>query len=90
MLITVSKWGNSLEVRIPASMIHNSGLVDGDKVNISQTSNGDIIIQKVGKDKKDLKAFGRLHKYANPHLIPLEEKAFSMAKEERFRNENIR
>lgn len=87
MVTTVSKWGNSLGVRIPASMIHDSGLTDGDKVKISQASNGDIVIQKIRKEKKDLKAFGKLHKYANPDLIPLEEQAFSIAMEERFKKE---
>ena len=36
------------------------------------------------KDRTELKAFGMLHKYANPDLIPLEKNAFGLAMEEKY------
>ncbi len=40
--------------------------------------------QKGMKDRTELKAFGMLHKYANPDLIPLEKNAFNLAMEEKY------
>lgn len=52
---TVSKWGNSLGIRIPAAIVQSSGISDGDKMDISYTPDGSIIIQKKKKDKSNLK-----------------------------------
>ena len=38
---------------------------------------------KSKKDNTELKAFGMLHEYANPDLIPLEKNAFELAIEEK-------
>lgn len=84
MIATVSRWGNSLGIRIPADIANSSGINDGDKVDITRRPDGSIVIQKKKKDKTDLKAFGMLHKYANPELIPLEKNAFGLAMEEKY------
>ena len=39
---------------------------------------------KSKKDNTELKAFGMLHEYANPDLIPLEKHAFELAMEEKY------
>ena len=36
------------------------------------------------EDNTELKAFGMLHEYANPDLIPLEKNAFNLAMEEKY------
>ena len=59
-------------------------LCDGDKVVITGRPDGSFIMQKKKKDATKLKAFGVLHRYANPELIPLEDKAFGIAMEERY------
>ena len=84
MIATVSRWGNSLGIRIPADIANSSGINDGDKVDITRRPDGSIVIQKKKKDKTDLKAFGMLHNYANPELIPLEKNAFGLAMEEKY------
>lgn len=84
MIATVSKWGNSLGIRVPSDITAATGLNDGDKVEITSRRDGSIIIRKKKKDVAQLKAFGVLHRYANPALIPLEDKAFGMAMEEKY------
>lgn len=81
---TVSKWGNSLGIRIPAAIVQSSGISDGDKMDISYTPDGSIIIQKKKKDKSELKAFGILHRFAAPDLIAKEKDAFGMAMEGKY------
>ena len=52
MIATVSRWGNSLGIRIPADIANSSGINDGDKVDITRRPDGSIVIQKKKKDKK--------------------------------------
>ncbi len=84
MLVTVSKWGNSLGVRIPSAIAGKTGISEGDKIEISQSSKGCIVIRKIEKDKKEHKAFGMLKAYADPGLREKEKLAFAMAMEERY------
>ena len=49
------------------------------KEQISESKN-----RKQMKDRTELKAFGILHEYANPDLIPLEKHAFELAMEEKY------
>ena len=60
MLTTVSRWGNSLGIRIPASLAEASGIVEGDKVELRRTLNGDIVLQRKKKERDELKGFGQL------------------------------
>lgn len=46
--LTVSKWGNSLGVRLPSFVVHSMGLSNGDKVSVSQSGNA-ITLTKVEK-----------------------------------------
>ncbi len=43
MIVSVSKWGNSLGVRIPRDLINETGLHDGSRVDIRAES-GRIVI----------------------------------------------
>ena len=65
MIATVSKWGNSLGIRVPSDITAATGLNDGDKVEITSRRDGSIIIRKKKKDVAQLKAFGVLHRYAS-------------------------
>lgn len=48
MITRVSKWGNSLGVRIPKAFIADAGLADGAEVELS-LEGGRIVIQPHGK-----------------------------------------
>lgn len=87
MITTVSKWGNSLGVRLPAGVAASTGISSGDKVEVTEAADGSIVIRKRRKEKSQLKAFGMLHEYANPDLIPLEKDAFGLAMEEKYSKE---
>lgn len=59
--IQISKWGNSLALRIPATLIKQIQLKDGDKVEATLSKDGAIIIRPQKLDRKaiaaQLKAF---------------------------------
>jgi antitoxin component of MazEF toxin-antitoxin module len=42
---TVGKWGNNLAIRVPFEIVRDSGLSDGEKVEI-ETLDGDILIRR--------------------------------------------
>lgn len=49
MRTRISKWGNSLAIRIPKAFTADAGLEDGDQVEITMES-GCIVITPVGLD----------------------------------------
>ncbi len=59
--IQLSKWGNSLSLRIPATLIKQTHLKDGDKVEATLSKDGSLIIRPQKLDRKaiaaQLKAF---------------------------------
>ncbi len=59
--IQISKWGNSLALRIPATLIKQIQLKDGDKVEATQSKDCSLIIRPQKLDRKaiaaQLKAF---------------------------------
>ena len=59
--IQISKWGNSLALRIPATLIKQIQLKDGDKVEATLSKDGSLIIRPQKLDRKaiaaQLKAF---------------------------------
>jgi antitoxin MazE len=61
MNIQISKWGNSLALRIPATLIKQMQLKDGDKVEATLSKDGSLIIRPQKLDRKaiaaELKAF---------------------------------
>ena len=48
----VSKWGNSLAVRLPKKLVENLGIAEGDDVNVTSADAQTIVISK-NDDKGD-------------------------------------
>ena len=71
----IARWGNSFAARIPEQILKETGIRDGDPVEISQVS-GSIIIRKKESKPKSLKAAGILSEYANPELREKEKDAY--------------
>jgi antitoxin MazE len=44
-LVQVSKWGNSLAVRLPKALVDQLGLKEGDELNVVTASDGVIEIE---------------------------------------------
>ena len=56
MNIQISKWGNSLALRIPAAFIKEIQLKDGDKVEATLSKDGSLIIRPQKLDRKAIAA----------------------------------
>jgi antitoxin MazE len=54
MNIQVSKWGNSLALRIPTEVIKQIHLKEGDKVEATLTLDGSLIIKPQKLDRKKI------------------------------------
>ena len=54
MNIQISKWGNSLAIRIPAAFIKEIQLKDGDRVEATLSSDGALVIRPQKLDRKTL------------------------------------
>ncbi len=52
--IQISKWGNSLAVRIPASFIKQIHLKDGDRVEATLSNDGSLVIRPQKLDRKTI------------------------------------
>ncbi len=50
MTTIVSKWGNSLAIRIPSDIIQKSNLCIGDKLDMTVSQHGKIILAAQPKD----------------------------------------
>jgi antitoxin MazE len=50
--LLVSKWGNSLAVRIPTEFIRQADLKDGDHLEIHIGADGSLCLQKTNWDRK--------------------------------------
>jgi antitoxin MazE len=50
----VSKWGNSLAVRLPRKLVEEIGLVPGDEIAIVEASKERIAIEKIDRRAKFL------------------------------------
>jgi len=44
---TISKWGNSLAVRIPLAIAKQAGLGEGDAVTLALDRNGGVVLRQV-------------------------------------------
>jgi antitoxin MazE len=55
----VSKWGNSLAVRLPAAVVEALDLKEGDEIEISVAGKRDF---KVARDRSKERALEQLHK----------------------------
>jgi antitoxin MazE len=52
----VSKWGNSLAVRLPKKLVDEMGLVEGDEIQVVAARKGALEVQKVDRRAAFLKA----------------------------------
>lgn len=52
MNLLISKWGNSLAVRIPADYLRHTGLSEGDQVQVSLTVDGGICLRAAKWDRR--------------------------------------
>lgn len=59
MNIRISKWGNSLALRIPAAVIKEIQLKEGDTVEANLTSDGSLVIRPQKLDRKTLSKMAR-------------------------------
>jgi len=59
----VSKWGNSLAVRLPSAVVDALGLKEGDQIEIRIV---DKWAFEVGRDKSRERALARLRKLQHP------------------------
>ena len=59
MNIQISKWGNSLALRIPAAFIKEIQLKDGDRVEATLSSDGALVIRPQKLDRKTLSKMAR-------------------------------
>ena len=56
MNIQISKWGNSLALRIPASFIKEIKLKDGDIVEATLSKDGSLVIRPQKLERKEIAA----------------------------------
>jgi antitoxin MazE len=59
----VSKWGNSLAVRLPAAVVDTLGLKEGDEIEISIAGKRDF---KVARDQSKARALEAIRRLARP------------------------
>jgi antitoxin MazE len=62
MSATISRWGNSLAIRIPSTVAEKAKLSEGDAVEVSVTRQGRVVIESVRKEID----FGALYKMITP------------------------
>lgn len=56
----IAKWGNSLAVRLPASLVNKHALRDGDDIQVAMTEGGVLKITRDEARAKALEALGKL------------------------------
>ncbi len=61
--VQVSKWGNSLAVRLPKALVEKLGLKEGDDVEITGNGAGALRVGRSRSREDALKALKRLRKY---------------------------
>ena len=57
MIMRVSKWGNSLAVRLPKSLVNDLGLKSGDELEVVSAKSSGIV---VARDERRAKAVRRM------------------------------
>lgn len=51
----VSRWGNSLAVRLPKALVEQLGLAPGDELNVVEASRRQLAVEKVDRRAEFLK-----------------------------------
>jgi antitoxin MazE len=57
----VSKWGNSLAVRLPKSLVEQLGLKEGDELNLVDVVERTLVVQKEEQRKAALEGIAALN-----------------------------
>jgi antitoxin MazE len=57
----VSKWGNSLAVRLPKKLVEELGLAPGDELKVVEASRRQIAVEKVDKRAEFLHQMQQFH-----------------------------
>ena len=57
----VSKWGNSLAVRLPKALVEQLGLAPGDELNVVEASKRQIAVEKADKRAEFLRQMEQFH-----------------------------
>ena len=61
----VSRWGNSLAVRLPKRLVDDMNLVEGDKIDVVEVVNRTLMVEKDQRRKRALENM-RLRGWAAP------------------------
>ena len=77
----VSKWGNSLAIRLPAAVVEVLGLKEGDQVEVEVANVRTLGVKR--SDAGNLEALARLRKYRG--LLPADFKFDRMEANQRGR-----
>lgn len=62
----VAKWGNSLALRLPAKLVKELGLVEGDEVEVRSVDAGTLEIARDGPRMSALEEIRRIRKLSRP------------------------
>jgi antitoxin MazE len=46
MITQIAKWGNSLAVRIPRNVVRDAGLREGERIEVSVSRDGAVILRR--------------------------------------------
>jgi antitoxin MazE len=65
-IMQVSKWGNSLAVRLPKALVEEFGIVEGDDLDIRQVDNQTFAMIRSAKDREFVIHLRRLQKPTPP------------------------
>ena len=67
----VSKWGDSLAVRLPKALVEKMGLKAGDEVNIVDAAERTLIVQKEDRRKAALERLASLNWTLPPDFVSI-------------------
>ena len=68
--VTLTKWGNSIGIRIPSIIVKEAHLVPGEELTLRTSNNPVIARQRSCRGNPENKAF-RLNQYTNPPRVDL-------------------
>jgi antitoxin MazE len=57
----VSKWGNSLAVRLPKDLVESLGLQPGDEIELVKATRTELAVDKVDRRERFLRAMEQFH-----------------------------
>ncbi len=51
----VSKWGNSLAIRLPKKLVEEMGLVEGDEIKVVDSADRTLVVEKIDEKAEFLR-----------------------------------